>query len=92
MKRRASLLYGKTEEDRARVYNQLKHASSQFIVFGRKDVPAGLNYNQNPREGDPVVVATGPYAIRAHAPAAGQTCRPPTIGMHGFDPHKRCRR
>ncbi len=82
-----SLLYGKTEEDRARVYDQLKHASSQFVVYRLKNVPAALNFNQNPREGDPVVVATGPYAIRAHAPAAGQTDHPPTIGMHGFDPH-----
>ena len=49
------LLYGKTEEDRARVYDQLKHASSQFVVYRRKDVPAGLDYNQNPREGDPVM-------------------------------------
>ncbi len=81
------LLYGKTEEDRARVYNQLKKASSQFIVYRRKNVPASLNFNENPREGDPVVVATGPYAIRAHAPPAGQTAHPPTIGMHGFDPH-----
>ncbi len=80
------LLYGKTEEDRARVYNQLKKASSQFMVYRRKDVPAGLNFNENPREGDPVVVATGPYAIRAHAPQAGQADHPPTIGMHGFDP------
>jgi len=82
-----SLLYGKTEDDRARVYNQLKRASSQFVVYRLKNVPANLNYNQNPREGDPVIVATGPYAIRAHAPAAGQTSKPPTIGMHGFDPH-----
>jgi predicted AlkP superfamily pyrophosphatase or phosphodiesterase len=52
-----------------------------------QNVPAGLNYNQNPREGDPVVIATGPYAIRAHAPAAGAPSHPPTIGMHGFDPH-----
>ena len=74
------------EEDRARAYNQLKKASSQFVVYRRKDVPAGLNFNQNPREGDPVVVATGPYAIRAHAPPAGQAVRPPSIGMHGFDP------
>ena len=59
-----------------RVYNQLKKASSQFVVYRRKNVPAGLNYNQNPREGDPVVVATGPYAIRAHAPPAGQTRSP----------------
>ena len=83
-----SLLYGKTEEDRARVYNQLKKASSQFVVYRLKDVPAALNYSQNPREGDPVVIATGPYAIRAHAPPADATDRPPTIGMHGFDPRK----
>jgi predicted AlkP superfamily pyrophosphatase or phosphodiesterase len=81
-----SLLYGKTEEDRVRVYNQLKKASPQFVVYRRKDVPAGLNYNQNPREGDPVVIPTGPYAIRAHAPPADREDRPPTAGMHGFDP------
>jgi predicted AlkP superfamily pyrophosphatase or phosphodiesterase len=82
-----SLLYAKNEADRARVYDQLKHASSQFVVYRLKNVPANLNYNQNPREGDPVIVATGPYAIRAHPPAADQTSKPPTIGMHGFDPH-----
>jgi alkaline phosphatase D len=82
-----SLLYGKTEADRERVYDQLKHASPQFVAFRLKNVPANLNFNQNPREGDPVIVATGPYAIRAHAPATGETDYPPTIGMHGFDPH-----
>ena len=87
------LLYGKTEEDRARVYNQLKKASSQFVVYRRKDVPADLNYSQNPREGDPVVIATGPYAIRVHAPAAkpGEPAtpdKPPIPGNHGYDPHK----
>ena len=84
------LLYGKTEDDRARVYNQLKKASPQFVVYRRKDVPADLNYNQNPREGDPVVIATGPYAIRVHAPPAGSPApdKPPIPGMHGFDPHK----
>ena len=83
-----ALLYGETEADRARVYNQLKKASSQFVVFRRKDVPAGLDYNQNSREGDPVVIATGPYAIRAHAPPGGKPDREPEPGMHGFDPHK----
>src|SRR6201997_4519489 len=39
-----TLLYAKTDEDRTRVYNQLKKASSQFVVYRRKDVPAGLNY------------------------------------------------
>ena len=82
------LLYGKSEEDRVRVYNALKKASSQFVAYRRKDVPAGLNYNQNPREGDPVIVATGPYAIRAHDPPAGKPDQPPVPGMHGLDPRK----
>jgi alkaline phosphatase D len=83
------LLYGATEEDRARVYNQLKKASPQFTAYRLKNIPAGLNYNQNAREGDPVVIATGPYAIRAHAPPAtsnNEPDKPPTLGMHGFDP------
>jgi len=79
------LLYPDTEEDRARVYNQLKRSSSQFVVYRLKNVPAGLNYNQNAREGDPVVIATGPYAIRVHA-REGEPDKPPTVGMHGFDP------
>jgi alkaline phosphatase D len=83
-----TLLYGKTEEDRARVYNQLKKASPQFFVYRRKDVPADLNYSTNPREGDPVVIATGPFAIRAHAPPEGKPDEPPSAGMHGYDPHK----
>jgi predicted AlkP superfamily pyrophosphatase or phosphodiesterase len=82
------LLYGKSDEDSARVYNQLKKASSQFIVFRLKNMPANLHYDQNPREGDPVVIATGPYAIRAHGPDEGKPDRAPTAGMHGFDPHK----
>src|SRR5579859_7966204 len=47
-----SLLYGKTEADRVRIYNQLKKASEKFQVYRLKDVPAGLHYNENPREGD----------------------------------------
>jgi alkaline phosphatase D len=82
------LLYPTTEEDRTRIYNQLKKASSQFFAYRLKDLPADLNYSQNPREGDPVVVATGPYAIRAHGPEAGQPDHPHSIGLHGFDPRK----
>jgi predicted AlkP superfamily pyrophosphatase or phosphodiesterase len=83
-----ALLYGKTEEDRVRVYTKLKQASSEFMTYRRKDVPAGLNYNQNSRAGDPVVIATGPYAIRAHKPPAGTPAKAPEAGMHGFDPHR----
>jgi predicted AlkP superfamily pyrophosphatase or phosphodiesterase len=82
------LLYAKTEEDRARAYTKLKQASSQFMAYRRKDVPAGLEYNQNPREGDPVVIATGPYAIRAHKPPEGKSDNAPEQGMHGFDPNR----
>jgi alkaline phosphatase D len=82
-----TLLYAKTEEDRARVYNQLKKASSQFEVYRRKFVPAELNYNENPREGDPVIIATGPYAIRVHGPPEGKPDQAPIAGMHGYDPH-----
>ncbi|MGB8261956.1 MAG: ectonucleotide pyrophosphatase/phosphodiesterase [Terracidiphilus sp.] len=83
-----SLLYGKTEEDRARVYQKLKSASSQFMVYRRKDLPANLHLSENERAGDPVVVATGPYAIRAHAPPEGKPDAPPIPGMHGFDPRR----
>lgn len=82
-----SLLYAESEADRERVYNELKKASGAFVVYRRKDVPADLHFNENPREGDPVVIATGPYAIRAHGPAAGGTDKAPIAGMHGFDPH-----
>jgi len=83
-----SLLYGKSEADRERVYNQLKKASSQFMVFRRRSVPAELNFNLNAREGDPVIVATGPYAIRAHGVADGTPDAAPHPGTHGFDPRK----
>jgi predicted AlkP superfamily pyrophosphatase or phosphodiesterase len=87
------LLYGKTEDDRARVYNQLKKASSQFVVYRRKDVPADLNYNQNPREGDPVSLRPAhmrsALTVRPPGKPHSRSSRPP--GMHGYDPHK-CRR
>ncbi|HEY9127658.1 MAG TPA: ectonucleotide pyrophosphatase/phosphodiesterase [Acidobacteriaceae bacterium] len=79
------LLYGKTEADRKAGYEKLKKASEKFQAYRRKDVPAGLHYNENPREGDPVIVPTGPYAIRAHAPPAGKPDSGP-VGQHGFDP------
>jgi predicted AlkP superfamily pyrophosphatase or phosphodiesterase len=82
------LLYSESEDARVRAYNKLKQASSQFMAYRRKDVPAGLDYNQNPREGDPVVVATGPYAIRARKPPADRPDHSPEAGMHGFDPRK----
>lgn len=85
---KGNLLYADTEQDRVRLYNLLKKASSQFILFRRKNVPAELNYNQSSRVGDPVFIATGPYAIRARSPAAGQNDQPPSAGLSGFDPRR----
>ncbi len=77
-----TLLYGKTEEDRERVYDQLKKATSEFFVYRLKNVPAGLHF-RNERAGDPVIVATGAYAIRADEAAGtgGASLR----AVDGFD-------
>jgi alkaline phosphatase D len=83
-----SLLYGKTEADRQRVYNQLKDASDKFQVFRLRDLPAELHFNTNARAGDPVIIPTGPYAIRAHRPDAGKPDLPPIAGSHGYDPRR----
>ena len=83
-----SLLYAKSDADAARVYNQLKKASSQFVVYRRKDFPAELNYRHNARIGDPVILSMGPFVFRAHAPPAGKSDNPPPVGMHGYDPRK----
>jgi len=45
-----------------------------------------LHYDSNPRIGDPVVVPTGPYYIRATVPTAGDPNHK-EIGEHGYDPY-----
>ena len=60
-----SLLYPKSEAAAEKAYQELKIKTDAFTVYRRKRVPAALHYNSNAREGDPVVVANGPYAIRA---------------------------
>jgi predicted AlkP superfamily pyrophosphatase or phosphodiesterase len=79
------LLYPNSEAAAENAYQQLKIKTDQFTVYRRKRVPAGFHYDSNPREGDPVIVPNGPYAIRAHAPTDG-TDRPPEPGAHGYDP------
>jgi predicted AlkP superfamily pyrophosphatase or phosphodiesterase len=78
-----SLLYPKSEAAAEKAYQELKIKSDAFTVYRRKRVPAALHYNSNAREGDPVVVPNGPYAIRAQVPADD---RPPEAGVHGYDP------
>jgi len=83
-----SLLYPPNEEAAERVYKQLDGASEKFVVYRRQDVPAHLHFDSNPREGDPVVIPTGPYMIRAHAAENPEVPQPEVKGEHGYDPSK----
>lgn len=80
-----SLLYAPDEQAAARAYRQLRGASDEFVVYRRRDVPAHLHFNGNARIGDPVVIPTGPYLLRAHAPDKPAA---PLKGEHGYDPSK----
>jgi alkaline phosphatase D len=77
-----SLLYTNSEAASEKAYQELKIKTDAFTVYRRKRVPAALHYDTNPREGDPVVVANGPYAIRAHGEAPDNPAEP---GGHGYD-------
>jgi len=81
-----SLLYAKSEGDAEKVYESLRGASPLFKVYRRANVPAHLHYNSNPREGDPVVVPTGPYLIVAHIPTSNGRVSTLPKGEHGYDP------
>ncbi len=81
-----ALLYPNSEAAAEKAYQELKIKTDAFTVYRRNRVPAALHFDSNAREGDPVVVANGPYAIRAQGAAAGAADRPPETGMHGFDP------
>ncbi len=82
------LLYAKSEADAEKAYQSLLGASGMFKVYRRAQVPAYLHFNSNPREGDPVVVPTGPYPIVAHDPNSSGGTRMPSRGGHGFDPRQ----
>ena len=81
-----TLLYPDSEAAAAKAYKDLRGASDKFKVYRRASAPAHLHLDANPREGDPIVVATGPSYIRAHeALSFGD---PPVTdpGQHGYDP------
>jgi hypothetical protein len=78
-----SILYPKSDDDAQRAYEALRGRSDKFLVYRRAQVPAYLHFDSNPREGDPVIVPTGPYFITANTAARG--LEHPPVGMHGFD-------
>ncbi len=80
------LLYAKSETDAATAYSSLLGASDAFEVYRRAKMPKNLHYDSNSREGDPVVVPTGPYNVVAHEPRLNGNPVTPNRGGHGYDP------
>ena len=81
-----SLIYAKDEAAAEKIYEQFKaHPDPRFSVYRRANVPKELHYDSNPREGDPVVVPNGPYALRTKPPAPNWVNNK---GEHGYDPLK----
>lgn len=81
-----ALLYADNDADAQSDYDQLKIADARFKVYRRAHVPKDLHYTNSAREGGPVVVPTGPVAIRAHRPDAGKPDPAPNAGSQGYDP------
>ncbi|HEY2038280.1 MAG TPA: ectonucleotide pyrophosphatase/phosphodiesterase, partial [Edaphobacter sp.] len=76
-------LYPKTEAEKERIYNALKAKNDpRFTVYRLNDVPAPLDFNRNPREGDPVLVANELVPLTARTKQT--TIK--GVGAHGFDP------
>jgi predicted AlkP superfamily pyrophosphatase or phosphodiesterase len=76
-----AFLYAETEADAQKAYESFRaHPDPRFTAYRRADVPPYLHFNENPREGDPVIVPNGPYVFRAH-----ENSRKPPVGDHGYD-------
>jgi predicted AlkP superfamily pyrophosphatase or phosphodiesterase len=77
-------IYAKTEADAEKAYDEFRaHPDPRFTAYRRLDVPKELDYNASIREGDPVIVTHGPYAVYAHPPK-----KYTLAGSHGFPPHQ----
>ncbi len=82
-----SLLYAKPDADVEETYEEfLAHPDPRFKVYRRANMPAHLHFDENPREGDPVIVPTGPFSFRAHSSAQENNSMNKPHGGHGFDP------
>jgi alkaline phosphatase D len=82
-----TLLYPDSEAAAEKAYRELLGVSDKFKVYRRAHVPARLHYNSNPREGDPIVIATTPAYIRAHEGLMFGDPPNTDPGQHGYDPY-----
>lgn len=82
----AGFLYPKSEAAAAKAYDQLHGVSDKFEVYRRSQFPRELHFDSTDRSGDPIVLATGPYLIRARA--MGKPGAATVKGSHGFDPYR----
>lgn len=79
------LLYANSEEDAEKAYEAFRaHPDPRFTAYRRADVPAGLHFNANPREGDPVIVPN--RAVNIWAGPVDKELDAKLRGLHGFDP------
>ena len=82
-----SILYPKPDADVQETYEAfLAHPDPRFKVYRRADVPAYLHFDANPREGDPVIVPTGPFILRAQESGSEAEGAKKHRGGHGFNP------
>jgi alkaline phosphatase D len=80
-----SSFYAKSDADAQKIFDALHGKSDKFLVYRRAQMPAYLHDDSNPRAGDPLIVATGPYAIRISADPQ-RPDQKPEAGDHGYDP------
>ncbi len=79
-----SLLYPESEAEAARLEAEFQAKPTfQFRAYRRAEVPGRLDFDGSPREGDPVVVATGPYVLLTEARSGAAPTQ--VHGGHGFD-------
>jgi predicted AlkP superfamily pyrophosphatase or phosphodiesterase len=80
------LLYAPSEADAEKAYKSLLGVSNTFKAYRQAELPKELHHALNPRDGNPVVVLTGPYNVVAHEPRSNGKAMPPSRGSHGYDP------
>ncbi len=79
-----TLLYAPDDAGAERVYQSFReHPNDRFRVYRRAKVPAALHYSESAREGDPVVVPSGPFSLIAQSTDQPESRQ--VHGGHGFD-------